>query len=38
MLEETVLEGVYIINNFNAIDNRGLFAKTFNKNYFNWVL
>ena len=35
MLEETVLEGVYIINNFNAIDNRGLFAKTFNKNYFN---
>ena len=35
MLEETALEGVYIINNFNAIDNRGLFAKTFNKNYFN---
>ena len=34
-MEETALEGVYIINNFNAIDNRGLFAKTFNKNYFN---
>jgi dTDP-4-dehydrorhamnose 3,5-epimerase len=34
-LEETTLEGVYIINNFNAIDNRGLFAKTFNKIFFN---
>jgi dTDP-4-dehydrorhamnose 3,5-epimerase len=33
-LEETVLEGVYIIDNFNASDNRGLFAKTFNKNLF----
>jgi len=35
ILEETALEGVYIINNFNAIDNRGLFAKTFNKFFFN---
>jgi dTDP-4-dehydrorhamnose 3,5-epimerase len=34
-LEETILEGVYIIDNFNASDNRGLFAKTFNKNLFN---
>jgi dTDP-4-dehydrorhamnose 3,5-epimerase len=34
-LEETILQGVYIIDNFNASDNRGLFAKTFNKNLFN---
>ena len=33
-LEETILEGVYIIDNFNASDNRGQFVKTFNKNLF----
>mgnify|MGYP006087974143 FL=1 len=33
-LEPTLLEGVYIIHNFNAIDQRGLFVKTFNKNAF----
>ena len=32
--ENTKLKGVYIINNFNAIDNRGLFVKTFNKELF----
>lgn len=36
-LENTLLEGVYIINNFNAIDERGLFVKTFNKNAFEEV-
>ena len=30
--KETKIEGVYVINNFNAIDDRGLFVKTFNKN------
>lgn len=33
-LESTELEGVYIINNFNASDDRGLFAKTFNRSAF----
>jgi dTDP-4-dehydrorhamnose 3,5-epimerase len=33
-VESTLLEGVYIINNFNAPDNRGLFVKTFNKSVF----
>ena len=33
-LEETILEGVYIIDNFNASDNRGQFVKTFNKNLY----
>lgn len=33
-LESTILEGVYVINNFNALDDRGLFVKTFNKNAF----
>ena len=33
-IEETELEGVFIIDNFNASDNRGLFVKTFNKNDF----
>lgn len=32
--EETKLEGVFIINNFNASDDRGLFVKSFNKNLF----
>ena len=32
--EKTNIEGVYIIDNFNAADNRGLFVKTFNGNYF----
>lgn len=32
--EETKIEGVFIINNFNAIDDRGAFVKTFNKNLF----
>jgi dTDP-4-dehydrorhamnose 3,5-epimerase/CDP-3, 6-dideoxy-D-glycero-D-glycero-4-hexulose-5-epimerase len=34
-IEKTALDGVYIINNFNASDDRGLFVKTFNKNSFN---
>ena len=33
-IESTNLEGVFIINNFNASDDRGLFVKTFNKNLF----
>jgi dTDP-4-dehydrorhamnose 3,5-epimerase len=33
-IEETKLKGVYLINNFNSIDDRGLFVKTFNKNLF----
>lgn len=33
-LEQTIIEGVYIINNFNATDDRGIFVKTFNKNAF----
>lgn len=33
-IESTILEGVYIIHNFNAVDDRGLFVKTFNKNAF----
>ena len=33
-IERTALEGVYIINNFNSIDERGLFVKTFNKSIF----
>ena len=34
-IESTILEGVYIIHNFNAVDDRGLFVKTFNKNAFD---
>ena len=34
-IERTEIEGVYIIDNFNAADDRGLFVKTFNKNTFN---
>jgi dTDP-4-dehydrorhamnose 3,5-epimerase len=33
-IEGTILEGVYIINNFNAADERGLFVKSFNKTAF----
>lgn len=33
-IEKTELEGVYIINNFNAEDERGIFVKTFNKQNF----
>lgn len=33
--EKTKLEGVYIIHNFNATDDRGVFVKTFNSNLFN---
>lgn len=33
-IENTSLEGVYIINNFNALDDRGLFIKTFNQSAF----
>jgi dTDP-4-dehydrorhamnose 3,5-epimerase len=33
-IEKTNLEGVFIINNFNALDERGLFVKTFNKSMF----
>lgn len=36
-IERTILEGVYIIHNFNAVDDRGLFVKTFNKNAFEEV-
>ena len=32
--EETKLAGVFIINNFNVIDNRGSFVKTFNEKIF----
>ena len=32
--QETTLKGVYVIDNFNASDNRGHFVKTFNKNLF----
>jgi dTDP-4-dehydrorhamnose 3,5-epimerase len=34
IFEETKLKGVFIISNFNAADDRGLFVKTFNKNAF----
>jgi len=34
-VERTEIEGVYVITNFNAKDDRGLFVKTFNKNTFN---
>lgn len=33
-IEKTALEGVYIINNFVAQDERGTFVKTFNKQNF----
>lgn len=33
-LVKTELEGVYIIKNFNADDNRGSFVKTFHKEFF----
>lgn len=33
-IEQTALEGVYIINNFVANDGRGTFVKTFNKKNF----
>ena len=33
-IEKTILEGVFIINNFNATDNRGLFVKSFNQTFF----
>ena len=33
-IESTELEGVYVIDNFNAADERGLFVKTFNSNSF----
>jgi dTDP-4-dehydrorhamnose 3,5-epimerase len=33
-IEQTALEGVYIINNFVAKDDRGTFVKTFNKQSF----
>ncbi len=36
-IESTILEGVFIINNFSALDERGLFVKTFNKNTFDEV-
>jgi dTDP-4-dehydrorhamnose 3,5-epimerase len=34
-LEKTNLNDVFIINNFNVNDERGMFVKTFNKNLFN---
>jgi dTDP-4-dehydrorhamnose 3,5-epimerase len=33
-IEKTEIEGVYIIDNFNAADERGLFVKTYNKALF----
>lgn len=33
-IESTELEGVFIIDNFNAADDRGLFVKSFSKNTF----
>ena len=36
-IEQTALEGVYIINNFVAQDERGTFVKTFNKKNFEDV-
>tara|TARA_B100000780_G_C20885321_1_gene352279 strand:+ start:51 stop:593 length:543 start_codon:yes stop_codon:yes gene_type:complete len=33
-IEKTKIEGVYIINNWNVIDDRGLFVKIFNKKQF----
>ena len=33
-IERTKIEGVFIIDNFNAADDRGLFVKSFNKNSF----
>ena len=33
-IDKTIIEGVYIINNFNVHDDRGLFVKTFNNNGF----
>ena len=34
-IKKTKIEGVLIIDNFNASDDRGLFVKTFNSNLFN---
>jgi dTDP-4-dehydrorhamnose 3,5-epimerase len=34
IIERTILEDVFIIINFNASDDRGLFVKTFNKKLF----
>ena len=31
----TSIEGVYIVENFNAFDERGLFVKTFNTDFLN---
>ena len=33
-IDKTIIEGVFIINNFNVHDERGLFVKTFNKKGF----
>lgn len=33
-IERTEIEGVYVIDNFNATDERGLFVKTYNSNLF----
>lgn len=37
IVEKTVFEGVYIINNFFTNDERGLFVKTFNQSAFNEI-
>jgi dTDP-4-dehydrorhamnose 3,5-epimerase/CDP-3, 6-dideoxy-D-glycero-D-glycero-4-hexulose-5-epimerase len=34
-IEQTLLNDVFVINNFNVNDERGMFVKTFNKNAFN---
>lgn len=34
IIENTKIDGVYIINNFVSQDDRGLFIKTFNKEFF----
>lgn len=35
IIEKTLLKDVFILNNFNVSDDRGVFVKTFNKNTFN---
>ena len=35
--KNTKIKGFYIINNFNAIDDGGLFVKTFSKKEFNEI-
>tara|TARA_X000000950_G_scaffold14462_1_gene15654 strand:- start:28172 stop:28708 length:537 start_codon:yes stop_codon:yes gene_type:complete len=34
-IESTIIQGVYILHNFNSTDLRGSFIKTFNNEFFN---